>query len=61
MLNSAIEHQDSGLSVRKRVIKLLRSLYPVLDDQGQKAAVCRRLVGRVYDEDDNVKVRSTLL
>lgn len=48
--------QDSGLSVRKRVIRLLKSLYPVVEDSLQKASICRRLVGRVYDEDDNVKV-----
>lgn len=51
------DKQDSGLSVRKRVIKLLKSLYPVLGGLPQRASICRRLVGRVYDEDDSVKVR----
>lgn len=50
--------QDSGLSVRKRVIKLLKGLYPIIDNPVQRAGICKRLVGRVYDEDENVKVRS---
>ena len=48
---------DSGLSVRKRVIKLLKSLYPVVTDHAHRVDICRRLVCRVNDEDDNVKVR----
>lgn len=48
---------DSGLSVRKRVIKLLKSIYPLLEDINSKIDVCRRLVGRVNDEDENIKVR----
>ena len=47
---------DSGLSVRKRVIKLLKSLYPVITDHALRVDICRRLVCRINDEDDNVKV-----
>lgn len=53
--------QDSGLSVRKRVIKLLKSLYPIIDNPVQRAGICKRLVGRIYDEDENVKVSALRL
>lgn len=46
---------DSGLSVRKRVIKLLKGIYAVVEDQAARIEICRRLVGRVNDEDDGVK------
>jgi cohesin loading factor subunit SCC2 len=46
---------DTGLSVRRRVVKLLKVLYSVVDDQEQRVDVCRRLVYRVLDEDDGIK------
>lgn len=46
---------DSGLSVRKRVIKLLKGIYPVVSDPAARIDICRRLVARVNDEDDGVK------
>lgn len=54
--NIAERITDSGLSVRKRVIKLLKSLYPVITDHALRVDICRRLVCRINDEDDNVKV-----
>ncbi|KAF7365521.1 Sister chromatid cohesion protein [Mycena venus] len=46
---------DTGLSVRKRVIKLLKAFYAVVDDNTRKVDICMRLVMRMVDEDDTVK------
>ncbi|KAJ7719905.1 sister chromatid cohesion C-terminus-domain-containing protein [Mycena metata] len=46
---------DTGLSVRKRVIKLLKSFYAVTDDNSRKIDIAMRLVMRMVDEDDTVK------
>jgi cohesin loading factor subunit SCC2 len=47
--------QDTGLGVRKRVIKLLRSLYGATDDIKRRTDICTKLVLRMFDEDDTVK------
>jgi cohesin loading factor subunit SCC2 len=50
------EHlQDTGLGVRKRVIKLLRSFYGATDDIKRRTDICTKLVLRMFDEDDTVK------
>jgi cohesin loading factor subunit SCC2 len=41
--------------VRKRVVKLLRSLYDVTTEHDKRVDICIRLVQRVADEDDGVK------
>ncbi|THH14012.1 hypothetical protein EW146_g6273 [Bondarzewia mesenterica] len=46
---------DTGLGVRKRVIKLLKSFYGVIDDSKRRIDICTRLVLRMFDEDDTVK------
>ncbi|KAI0265712.1 hypothetical protein BC834DRAFT_970070 [Gloeopeniophorella convolvens] len=46
---------DTGLGVRKRVIKLLRSFYSVTDDMKRRIDICTKLVLRMFDEDDTVK------
>ncbi|GAA6060785.1 hypothetical protein JCM10212_005434 [Sporobolomyces blumeae] len=46
---------DAGLSVRRRVVKLLKVLYGVIDDDKLRIEICRRLVYRVLDEDDGIK------
>ncbi|KAH9480188.1 Protein rad9 [Psilocybe cubensis] len=45
---------DTGLSVRKRVIKLLKSYYPITTDQ-RRIEIATRMVLRLMDEDDTVK------
>lgn len=47
---------DSGLSVRRRVVKLLKVLFGVIEDESARVDICRRLVCRVLDEDDGIKV-----
>ena len=47
--------QDTGLGVRKRVIKLLKSFYGVTDDNGRRIDIATRLVLRILDEDETVK------
>ena len=47
--------QDTGLGVRKRVIKLLRAFYGVTDDIKRRTDICTKLVLRMFDEDDTVK------
>ncbi|TKA56971.1 hypothetical protein B0A53_01372 [Rhodotorula sp. CCFEE 5036] len=46
---------DSGLSVRRRVVKLLKILFGVVDDETTRVDICRKLVCRVLDEDDGIK------
>jgi cohesin loading factor subunit SCC2 len=53
-LNSCTR-QDTGLSVRKRVIKLLKSFYGVVGDTARQVDIASRLVLRMVDEDDTVK------
>ncbi|EJD50599.1 hypothetical protein AURDEDRAFT_182486 [Auricularia subglabra TFB-10046 SS5] len=50
---------DTGLGVRKRVIKLLKTMYPVSDDVSRKIDICSRLVYRQLDEDDTVRDLAT--
>ncbi|KAF8552743.1 hypothetical protein OG21DRAFT_1477602 [Imleria badia] len=46
---------DTGLGVRKRVIKLLKQYHGVTDDLGRRVDICTKLVLRMLDEDDTVK------
>ncbi|KAF7297577.1 Sister chromatid cohesion protein [Mycena kentingensis (nom. inval.)] len=46
---------DTGLAVRKRVIKLLKQYYNVITDIERKVDICKRFVMRMVDEDDTVK------
>ncbi|EKM54090.1 uncharacterized protein PHACADRAFT_162472 [Phanerochaete carnosa HHB-10118-sp] len=46
---------DTGLGVRKRVIKLMKSVYSVTDDRKQQVDICQRIICRMLDEDDTVK------
>lgn len=43
------------MSVRKRVIKLLKSFYSVTDDMTRRVDIATRIVLRMLDEDDTVK------
>lgn len=47
--------QDTGLGVRKRVIKLLKAFYTVADDTARRVDISKKLVLRMLDEDDTVK------
>jgi cohesin loading factor subunit SCC2 len=47
--------QDTGLSVQKRVIKLLKSFYFVTKDNQRRIYIATRLVLCMLDEDDMVK------
>ncbi|KAI0629898.1 hypothetical protein C8Q77DRAFT_1139118 [Trametes polyzona] len=46
---------DTGLGVRKRVIKLLKAYYNVTDDRDTRIDICMRIALRMNDEDDTVK------
>ncbi|KAJ3896942.1 hypothetical protein GG344DRAFT_35833 [Lentinula edodes] len=46
---------DTGLSVRKRVIKLLKAFYHVCDSVERQTDISTKLVLRMMDEDDTVK------
>ncbi|KAF8315647.1 hypothetical protein DL93DRAFT_2078873 [Clavulina sp. PMI_390] len=46
---------DTGLGVRKRVVKLLKSIYAVETATERRIDICQRLIGRMVDEDDTVK------
>ncbi|KIJ54752.1 hypothetical protein M422DRAFT_775001 [Sphaerobolus stellatus SS14] len=46
---------DTGLAVRKRVIKLLRTFYSVSSEHERRVDICTKLVLRMNDEDETVK------
>ncbi|CAE6438521.1 unnamed protein product [Rhizoctonia solani] len=46
---------DTGLVVRKRVIKLLKNLYGLTDNHQRRVDICTKLVLRLFDEDDGIK------
>ena len=46
---------DTGLAVRKRVIKLLKSFYAVTESGPRKVDIATRMALRMLDEDDTVK------
>ncbi|KAL4249287.1 Sister chromatid cohesion protein [Abortiporus biennis] len=46
---------DTGLGVRKRVIKLMKSFYAVTQDANTRTDICHRLVVRYGDEEESVK------
>jgi cohesin loading factor subunit SCC2 len=46
---------DSGLSVRKRVVKLLRDMCAAADNEATKVKICVTLIKAVEDEDDGIK------
>ncbi|KAH8818805.1 sister chromatid cohesion C-terminus-domain-containing protein [Flagelloscypha sp. PMI_526] len=46
---------DTGLAVRKRVIKLIKSYYVVTSDSQKQIDIATKLVLRMMDEDDTVK------
>ena len=48
--------QDTGLVVRKRIIKLLKVFYGNSASTERRADISLRLVHRMLDEDDGVKV-----
>lgn len=52
---------DTSLAVRRRAIKLARILYSILPSPAQRTAICKKLVWRILDEDDNVKVHCSLV
>ena len=52
--------QDTGLGVRKRVVKLLKALYLMTDDLQKKIDICSKIILRMLDEDDTVKVGRSL-
>lgn len=55
-----IVFQDTGLGVRKRVIKLFKTFYTTTNDTNRRVDISTRLVHRMLDEDDGVKVGRTI-
>jgi cohesin loading factor subunit SCC2 len=51
--------QDTGVGVRKRVIKLLKSFYYITDDTSRLVDISTRMILRMLDEDDGVKELAT--
>lgn len=45
---------DTGLGVRKRVVKLLRDMFNVTDNYEVKISICCKLIEATNDEDDGV-------
>jgi cohesin loading factor subunit SCC2 len=52
--------QDSSLAVRKRAIKLLKTIYNSLVQTPRRADIAVKLLSRWEDEDEGVKVRQLL-
>jgi cohesin loading factor subunit SCC2 len=51
--------QDSGLAVRKKVIKLLKEIFPMTETNAIRVDICCKMVELIGDADDNIKVCST--
>lgn len=51
---------DTGLSVRKRVVKLLRDMFTATDNKKLGIDICCKLVVATEDEDDGVKVSRSI-
>lgn len=54
--STADAEQDTGLGVRKRVIKLLRGISSTTTDRDIKVDICCKMVTLAGDTDDNIKV-----
>lgn len=48
--------KDTGLGVRKRVVRLLKTVYSTTEDIPKKIDICSKIILRMLDEDDTVKV-----
>lgn len=53
--------QDSGLAVRKKVIKLLKEIFPMTETNAIRVDICCKMVELIGDADDNIKVRQIKL
>ena len=51
------EVQDSGLAVRKRVIKLLKGVFSTTGEKDIQVDICCKMVGLTADTDESIKVR----
>lgn len=47
---------DTGLNVRKRVVKLLRDMCLSVDSPDTRVEICVALIQAAQDEDDGIKV-----
>ncbi|KAI7965552.1 hypothetical protein MJO29_001300 [Puccinia striiformis f. sp. tritici] len=50
---------DKGISVRKRVVKLLKAIYLILNEEewiGLKVDISHRLISRIHDEETSIRV-----
>ena len=45
-----------GLAVRKKVIKLLKEIFPMTQTQAIRVDICCKMVDMIGDADDNIKV-----
>lgn len=54
--NLDTDRQDSGLGVRKRVMKLLTAIFSTVTDSAIRTDICCRLIDSMNDSDDAVKV-----
>jgi cohesin loading factor subunit SCC2 len=51
---------DTGLGVRKRVIKLLKDIYSKSDDRSMQAEIAGSILSRITDEEHSVRVSFSL-
>ncbi|XP_046988628.1 nipped-B-like protein A [Schistocerca americana] len=47
--------QDSGLSVRKRVIKIMEEICEKISDHHKIPKICAKVMERIYDEEESVR------
>jgi hypothetical protein len=53
--------QDKGVSVRKRVVKILSDMCLGQPQLSLVPTICKKLVTRIGDEDESIKVSTILL
>jgi cohesin loading factor subunit SCC2 len=53
--------KDLGVSVRKRVIRIIREVYLEREDLLDQVNPCERLITRINDEETSIQVRTLSL
>lgn len=50
------DDKDTGLAVRKKVIKLLRDIFAKSDSKKMRTDICCKMVEMIADDDHNIRV-----
>lgn len=51
--------QDTGLSVRRRVIKILKGIFATMEEKKMQIDICCKMIALTDDSDPGIKVEQT--